>query len=92
MLLFFGRLNDRVKKRAMTSFERDRTMSNLSAQLDYKVLQISEFKRGFRWFCKLFYTSQNSLSTNHKLDSSICWNFHCLQIKFFVKLPMQPGS
>lgn len=29
-------LNDRVKKRAMTSFERDRTMSNLSAQLDYK--------------------------------------------------------
>lgn len=29
-------LSDRVKKRAMTSFERDRTMSNLTTQLDYK--------------------------------------------------------
>ncbi|CAH3015984.1 unnamed protein product, partial [Porites evermanni] len=29
-------LNDRVKKRAMTSFERDHMMSNLSAQLDFK--------------------------------------------------------
>ena len=31
------RLNDRVRKRAMTSFERDKTMSNMSSQLDYKV-------------------------------------------------------
>ena len=30
-------LNGRVKKRAMTSFERDRMMSKMSAQLDYKV-------------------------------------------------------
>ncbi|KAM7446960.1 hypothetical protein ABFA07_004783 [Porites harrisoni] len=29
-------LNDRVRKRAMTSFERDHMMSNLSAQLDFK--------------------------------------------------------
>jgi len=28
--------SDRVRKRAMTSFERDKTMSNLSSQLDYK--------------------------------------------------------
>jgi enoyl-CoA hydratase/long-chain 3-hydroxyacyl-CoA dehydrogenase len=28
-------LNDRVKKRAMTSFERDRTIANMSSQLDY---------------------------------------------------------
>ena len=34
---FSDRLNDRVKKRAMTSFEKDRTLSNLSTQLDYKV-------------------------------------------------------
>ena len=34
---FSDRLNDRVKKRAMTSFEKDRTLSNLNTQLDYKV-------------------------------------------------------
>ena len=34
------RFNDRVRKRAMTSFERDKTMSNLSSQLDYKVQYI----------------------------------------------------
>ena len=48
-VLFLGRLNDRVKKRAMTSFERDRTMSNLSAQLDFKVLR--QIKKGFCQFC-----------------------------------------
>lgn len=31
------RLNGRVRKRAMTSFERDQTMSRLSTQLDYQV-------------------------------------------------------
>ena len=31
------RLNGRVKKRAMTTFERDRMMSKMSSQLDYKV-------------------------------------------------------
>jgi enoyl-CoA hydratase/long-chain 3-hydroxyacyl-CoA dehydrogenase len=29
-------INDRVRKRALTSFERDRTMSNLSTQLNYQ--------------------------------------------------------
>ncbi len=29
-------LNDRVKKRAISSFERDQTMSNLTTQLDYR--------------------------------------------------------
>ena len=38
------RLDGRVKKRAMTSFERDRTMSKMSAQLDYKVCQLN-FKK-----------------------------------------------
>ena len=31
------RLNGRVRKKAMTSFERDRTLANLSPQLDYSV-------------------------------------------------------
>ena len=34
---FANRLSGRVKKRAMTSFEKDKLMSNLSAQLDYSV-------------------------------------------------------
>lgn len=33
------RLNGRVKKKAMTSFERDHMMSNLSAQLDFNNFQ-----------------------------------------------------
>lgn len=33
----FHRLNGRVKKRAMTSFEKDKMMSSLSPQLDYSV-------------------------------------------------------
>ena len=36
MLLPF-RLSGRVKKRAMSSFEKDKLMSSLSAQLDYNV-------------------------------------------------------
>lgn len=32
-------LSDRVRKRAMTSFERDRTLSHLDTQLEYKGLQ-----------------------------------------------------
>ena len=34
---FSFRLNDRVRKRAMTGFERDKMMSSMSPQLDYKV-------------------------------------------------------
>lgn len=37
-LLFsiFSRLNDKVKKKALTSFERDSIFSNLTGQLDYQ--------------------------------------------------------
>jgi len=35
--VLFCRLNGRVKKRAMSSFDRDKILSNLSAQLDYTV-------------------------------------------------------
>lgn len=33
---FFSRLNDKVKKKALTSFERDFIFSNLTGQLDYQ--------------------------------------------------------
>lgn len=33
---FFPRLNDKVKKKALTSFERDFIFSNLTGQLDYQ--------------------------------------------------------
>lgn len=36
------RLSGRVKKKAMTTFERDRTMSKMSSQLDYKVCLLSK--------------------------------------------------
>lgn len=35
----FHRLNGRVKKHAMTSFDKDKLMSSLSPQLDYSVSQ-----------------------------------------------------
>ena len=31
------RMNDRVKKRALTTFERDQIMSNIRTQIDYQV-------------------------------------------------------
>lgn len=33
--LFLSRLNDKTKKKNITSFQRDATMSNLQGQLDY---------------------------------------------------------
>ena len=36
------RLSGRVKKKARTTFERDRTMSKMSSQLDYKVRLLSK--------------------------------------------------
>lgn len=35
-MCFFPRLNDKVKKKALTSFERDTFFSNLTGQLDYQ--------------------------------------------------------
>ena len=37
IIFYVYRINGRVRKRAMTKFERDRTMSNLLTQLDYQV-------------------------------------------------------
>lgn len=37
---FVFSLNDRVKKKALSSFEKDTLMSNLCTQLDYKVSQL----------------------------------------------------
>lgn len=33
--MFFFRLNDKTKKRSLTTFERDSILSNLTGQLDY---------------------------------------------------------
>lgn len=33
---FFPRLNGKVKKKSLTSFERDSILSNMTSQLDYK--------------------------------------------------------
>lgn len=37
--MFFPRLNGKVKKKSLTSFERDSILSNMTAQLDYKGFQ-----------------------------------------------------
>lgn len=34
--IFFSRLNDKVKKKALSSFERDFIFNNLTGQLDYQ--------------------------------------------------------
>lgn len=36
MFCFVSRLNDKVKKKTLTSFERDAMFSNLIGQLDYR--------------------------------------------------------
>ena len=45
VVVFFSyfRLSGRVKKRAMTTFERDRMMSKMCSQLDYKVCTSANF-------------------------------------------------
>lgn len=38
-LIVYRRLNDKTKKRSITSFERDSILSNLTGQLDYSGFQ-----------------------------------------------------